>query len=166
MSEAVFAVRVSPYVVDLRSQREDVVDVRSQREIPLQRIPSKYSWRPLPRLVEDAHSLGERIGAARASANIDAECAAIADAAMKDAVQLVSYRHLEGVPRIMFSGDGILTIQWQRGDFGVALIFVGEGQVSIGFRRPGQLYAENGLDIGIYDELPSPFVSLMADIVR
>jgi hypothetical protein len=53
--------------------------------------------------------------------------------------------NLGGPPHISLSDDGILALQWQRGEYGVALLFAGDGVASISFRRPGQFYAENGI---------------------
>jgi len=56
-------------------------------------------------------------------------------------------------------------LQWQRGEFGVALIFAGDGEASIAFRRPGQFYAENGIEVAISQELPSKFSEALATIL-
>jgi hypothetical protein len=64
----------------------------------------------------------------------------------------------------MFADDGILTLQWQRGQYGVALIFAGDGEVSIAFRKPGQLYAQNGLDIKITAGLPASFYEALVRV--
>jgi hypothetical protein len=65
----------------------------------------------------------------------------------------------------MFSEDGILALQWQRGEYGVALMFAGDGVASIAIRKPGQFYAENGIDVGIDDELPVQFAEILAKMV-
>jgi hypothetical protein len=105
--------------------------------------------------------LADHIKLERASAEIDEENLGIANAAMADALVLIRRGKIDGAPRIMFSEDGILTLQWQRGEFGVALVFGGDGEASIAFRRPGQLYAENGIDVEISRQLPSKFYEVL-----
>jgi hypothetical protein len=101
--------------------------------------------------------LADLIIAERSHAEVDAEGVAVADAATKDALTIVRRVNFARKPRVMFSDDGILTLQWQRGEYGVALIFAGDQMVSIAFRRPGLLYAENGIEVTISDDLPAEF---------
>src|SRR5271170_4351350 len=161
MSEAVLDARSHPYFLEFRLPKETLL-----QQIPRKKYLIKSSLSSsVPTVAPNTTALVDRIRATRSGARIDAPCSEIASAAMNDAVQLVALRSLEGRPRIMFSQDGILTMQWQRDDVGVALIFTGDGEVSIALRRPGQLYAENGIDIKIHEELPSVFIELLAAVL-
>jgi hypothetical protein len=85
----------------------------------------------------------------------------VADAAAKDAVATVQRANIGGKPRVMFSSDGMLTLQWKRGQYGVALIFAGDGTASIAFGRPQQFYSENGIEVAISDDLPDEFTEAL-----
>jgi hypothetical protein len=103
--------------------------------------------------------------AERSHSYVDAESVAIADAAQRDAIELVQLWNLEAEPHVMFSDDGILTLQWQHGEHGVALIFAGDGMASIAFRKPWQFYAENGIEVAISDDIPRQFTDALAGII-
>jgi hypothetical protein len=121
---------------------------------------------PLPELAKSESSpLADLIQAERSVAVIDKENAAVADAATNDAVEIVRRNKIGGSPLVMFSDDGVLALQWQRGEHGVAMVFAGDGLVSIGFRRPGQLYAQNGIEIRIMDSLPTTFTDALTVIL-
>jgi hypothetical protein len=108
----------------------------------------------------------DRLLSARSSAEIDEGSLSIADAATSDAIKLVEHSGLKHEPpRVMFSEDGILALQWERGESGVALIFGGDGVVSIAFTRPGLRYAENGIDIYVTDDVPESFIAALTTIV-
>ncbi len=109
--------------------------------------------------------LAARISSERAIAEIDSENLRIADAATADAIKLVERAGLAGTPRVMFSDDGILTLQWQRGEYGVALVFAGDGVASIAFKKPRQLYAENGLEVSVSKDLPAQFIDALAALL-
>lgn len=109
--------------------------------------------------------LGERIDAARAVATVEPEAIVTADSAARDAKYLVDRATLGGEPRIMFAEDGILTMQWQRDGYGVVLLFAGDGEASIAFKKPGQLYAQNGIDIKVTGELPGAFHDVLTRIL-
>jgi hypothetical protein len=122
--------------------------------------------RPITPSITPAKSgLADRIAAERSAAAIDKECFETADAAARDAQVLFQRQTPGGSPRIMFSEEGILTLQWQRGEYGLALIFAGDGIASIAFKRPGQLYAENGLEVAIFDDLPTEFNEALAALL-
>jgi len=108
--------------------------------------------------------LADLIIAKRSSAEVDESGVIVANAAVDDAVKVVQRRDLGGAPRVMFSEDGVLALQWQRDEYGVALIFAGDGMVSIAFRRPGQLYAENGIEVSVSEDLPPEFRDVLAKI--
>jgi len=99
------------------------------------------------------------------AATIDPDVRELSDAAVRDAKQVVDHVKLRGEPRVMFADDGILTLQWQRGDYGVALLFAGDGEVSIAFKKPAQLYAQNGIDVKVTENLPSAFYDALTQIL-
>lgn len=109
--------------------------------------------------------LSDAILARRRVAQIDMDSVQVADAATSDALAVVQRANLGGDPNVMFSSDGILTLQWQRGEHGVALIFAGDGVACVAFRRPGQFYAENGIDVEISEDLPARFNTDLAAIL-
>ena len=109
--------------------------------------------------------LAGRIDAAQAAADVDITSLDAANSAASDAKTLLGRSTLDGEPLVMFSDDGILTLQWQRGHYGVALIFAGDGEASIAFSKPGQLYAQNGIDIKITDDLPASFHEALAKVL-
>jgi hypothetical protein len=110
-------------------------------------------------------ALADLIMVERSVATIDRESISIADAAASDAITFVQRVQLDGLPEATFSDDGILGLQWQSSDYGAALIFAGDGVVSIAFRRPGQFYAENGIEISVSDELPIEFTEALSNIL-
>jgi hypothetical protein len=116
--------------------------------------------------VTSSHSrLIDSIIIERSVADIDAENVTVANAATSDAVAFIQDKKLSVMPHIMFSEDGILALQWQHGPYGVALVFAGNGVASISFRRPGQFYAENGIDVRISDSLPREFSDALANVL-
>jgi hypothetical protein len=110
--------------------------------------------------------LTSRILTEQASAEIDNDSVKTALAATDDALTLVRHNRPGGVPRIMYSNDGILTLQWERDDYGVALLFCGDGTVSIAFRRPGLLYAENGIEAAVSEKLPPKFQQALSIVLK
>jgi len=109
-----------------------------------------------------ASKLIDLITSKRAAAEIEQGSAGVANAAVNDAKMVFQRANVGGAPHVMFSEDGILSLQWQRGEFGVALIFAGDGTVSIAFSRPGQLYAENGIEIAVSEDLPAEFTEALS----
>jgi hypothetical protein len=107
----------------------------------------------------------DRIIAERSVADIEPENVTVANAATDEAVALIQGTEISVMPRVIFSEDGILALQWQRGEYGVALIFAGNGAASISFRRPGQFYAENGIEVRISDGLPKEFADGLAKVL-
>jgi hypothetical protein len=102
-------------------------------------------------------ALSKRIATALTGARVDDEAVDIAKAAAADASTIANRLALPGTARVMFSSDGLLTLQWRREDRGVALLFAGDKTASIAFKRPGQLYAENGLEVRIDEDMPAEF---------
>jgi hypothetical protein len=128
-------------------------------------LPLEVGSRPSTSLAAALSEIASKIAAERTTAVIDAGCSEIADAAAVDAIKLVDRNRLPGIPHVIFSNDGILALQWERGEEGTALMFAGDGLASIVFRTPAQFYAENGVDVTIEDELPVRFTQALARIV-
>jgi hypothetical protein len=106
------------------------------------------------------------IDGAGATTILENESATTANSAVADAKYLLSRNQVQGEPLVFFGDDGILTLQWQRHEYGVALLFAGDGEVSIAFKKPGQRYAQNGIDLPIGSELPDLFKQSDLAIVR
>ena len=111
------------------------------------------------------NKLADLIAVQRVAAYVDPDKAVIADAATRDATTMLASTNFGGTPRVMLSDDGILAVQWERGQFGVALLFAGDGIASISFRKPGQFYAENGVDVLISEELPQSFYEALSAVL-
>lgn len=86
--------------------------------------------------------------------------------AMSDAASLIRRNDLSGNPQIVISDDGILTIEWHRGDHGVVLLFAGDESVAISFRSPGIGYAENEMRVSVHNTLPSAFSEALMQITE
>lgn len=82
--------------------------------------------------------------------------------AISDAATLIRNNDLQGSPQILLSDDGLLTIEWHRGNRGAMLLFAGDGIVTIAIRRPGVGYAENGEDAPLDGKLPQSFYDAIA----
>jgi hypothetical protein len=115
--------------------------------------------------VHASAEIDDIIKAERARARIDDENVAIADAAMADALSMLRHVYLRGSPQVTFSDDGILGLQWQTDNHGVAIIFAGDGIASIAFKRPGQFYAENGLEVAVSEDFPDEFNKALEKIL-
>jgi len=111
-----------------------------------------------------ATDLSDLIRAERNAARIDPNFISAADAAVGDALFLVQNVSIRGTPAISLSDEGILGLQWQKDDYGAALLFAGDGVVSIALKKPSQFYAENGIDVPISSTLPAEFTSVLAKI--
>jgi hypothetical protein len=85
--------------------------------------------------------------------------------AWDDALELSRHTEIAGKPVMEFSSDGLLTIYWRRADRGVALIFAGDRQASIAFRRPGRLYSENGIEASVEGRLPEVFYDALKEVL-
>jgi hypothetical protein len=106
--------------------------------------------------------LMEAIQAERQSSFIDEDCIDAANAAAAQAKAVVQRENLGGHPRVMFSDDGILVLQWQKEAYGVALIFAGDGTVSVSRRGPGRLYSDNDLEMSVNESIPPDIRSAIA----
>ena len=126
--------------------------------------PTLMTW--YPHVDRESITLAHRILEERSATALDPEGLNVAKAAQEDAITLLRRNRLANQPRVMFSSDGMLTLQWQRGTLGVALILAGDGIVSIAFRRPGQFYAEKGIDVPVSGPLPAEFFDVLTATLR
>lgn len=106
------------------------------------------------------------VAAAYAAAHFDEDAEAVADPAMQDALRLLWNNDLKGEPAVLFSEDGLLTLEWHRAGLGAILLFSGDKSVSIAFRRPGVGYAENGLHAPVDGDLPLAFHKMLAQLLE
>lgn len=82
----------------------------------------------------------------------------------KDAVTILCRDSLRCQPQIVMSEDGILTLEWHKGNDGVVLLFPGDGSASIAFRGNGVGYGEGGLWVTIEEELPDAFHAMLRKV--
>jgi hypothetical protein len=151
------------FVLSVDLSGTQILDIVGYQALCKDSVSKTGNYVSIPSIV--ASKLAELIAAERLIAKIDKANFAIADAATHDAMIMVRRVKLGGTPHILLSDDGILALQWQRGEYGVALLFAGDGVASISFRRPGKFYAENGIDVSIYDDLPADFNDAIAAIL-
>ena len=98
--------------------------------------------------------------------SIDTEYLDSARAAVSQAATVVQRNHLQGSPRIMMSDDGVLTLQWRNENQGVALIFTGDGTVSVALKNAQQIYSDSLQDdLSINEPLPGGFFAALNAIV-
>jgi hypothetical protein len=139
------------FVLSVNLSGTQILDTVGYQELCKDSVSKTGNYVSIPSIV--ASRLAELIAAERLIAKIDKANFAIADAATHDAMIMIRRVKLGGTPHILLSDDGILALQWQRGEYGVTLLFAGDGVASISFRRPGKFYAENGIDVSIYERL-------------
>lgn len=114
-------------------------------------------WATRQKLVSERLDLISKLKLARVGAELDDDSSAAADAAIADANTLVKDLEFIGSPVVSQSEDGILTIHWSKKDLGVALLFDGDGTVSVSYSRPGQRYTVGIEAFAICDPLPAKF---------
>jgi hypothetical protein len=151
---------------------QNLLNTGGRKAITLPNTPSQVSLSPdyvtfivdtldTPDLENSLNALAEDIKQKRASAEIDKEQNDLADRSADDAAAMVLHSRLNGRPRVMFSSDGILTLEWHRGNEGAALIFAGDGKAAVVLRRSGALYDDCGQEIGVRENLPADFVNMI-----
>lgn len=95
----------------------------------------------------------------RQTAPIDDDSKAFADAAVHDSLELVRRLNLSGADNIMISEDGIVSLQWRKGDHGAAMLFTGDGKVSVSLAAPGKLYSQQPIQTAVSGALPPSFMT-------
>ena len=148
---------------------EDIVPAKREYDWDIEGIDVDPLESPLPTVgaipfVID-NPLIAQILTERAIARFEGEFGTVANAAVEDALTVVQRNDLGGTPLVMFSEDGILSLQWERDRYGVGLIFAGDRSVSVVFRRPGQFYAENGIEVPVDGDLPQSFNNTLVEII-
>lgn len=115
-------------------------------------------------LASDRLQLIAKIRHANSTADVDLESLDIAQAAMSDAFRTAQQLEYVSSPRVSQSHDGILTIHWRNGDLGAALIFDGDGTVSLSYSRPGQRYTMGIMACEIGEPLPLDFFEFVKSL--
>ena len=69
-------------------------------------------------------------------------------------------------PRVMFSADGIVTLQWRRPNLGAALIFAGDGTVEPVINNGTQTYLDSMDAMSLTDPLPKQIADIVNQIER
>jgi hypothetical protein len=87
--------------------------------------------------------------------------------AARQAVSVIKLNKILKKPRVMMSDDGILTLQWRDEKIGAALIFSGDGTVSVALKNAQQLYSESTEDDrDITQLLPASFMQIIIALPR
>lgn len=84
--------------------------------------------------------------------------------AIRDAQAVLARETFPIAPLEMPSSEGTITLQWRKEGRGVALIFAGDGMVSVAFRGPGQSYTDAGLECAVNDPLPREFWNAVTQV--
>lgn len=94
------------------------------------------------------------------------EILTVARNASTDAVVMLHKGTFDLMPMINLSDDGVLGVQWHFGNYGTALIFVGDGTASLAVKTPTQLYAESAdLSFSVKEPLPDAFLQALATVM-
>ena len=86
--------------------------------------------------------------------SVDEEFVDSAKKAVKDAIMLTNRLQLSGSPSISLSDDGILTMHWKRPLGGIALIFMGDGDVDYAISAENRTYTDHVTPFRIDDDIP------------
>ena len=97
----------------------------------------------------------------RKNADIDLDSRVHADSALQDALDVNRRYNLSGVDNMFFSDDGVLTLQWDKGAHGAALVFTGEKKVSASTAGPNKLYSQGIVRLRSADPLPADFLNFL-----
>jgi hypothetical protein len=100
----------------------------------------------------------------QASSIVEEDSRAFAEAAVRDALTTVRRLDLRGATNVMISEDGILSLQWQLGEIGAAIVFTGDGKVSISVASPGTFYSHNAQQLSVAEPFPAGFVSRLKNL--
>lgn len=120
----------------------------------------------LPIVVDRSHIAAtiDQIRATLAGGKVDPEDIAMATAAADQAIAFLRRNNLPGRPRVMMTDDGVLTLQWRSETLGAALIFTGDGTVSVALKNAEKSYSETLEGIDLAAPLPPAFVSIVETI--
>jgi hypothetical protein len=131
-----FYQRISPYL-DTTAQS----DVTAVTDVVLARqdAPSKLEF---------------EIRAARKKAILEGEAAEVAGRAVRESCAFVSREIPNETPVTMIFDDGVVVLQWRKGDAGALLIFPGDGTATLSVKSPGGQYAPDEKEFSVSDSLP------------
>ena len=73
--------------------------------------------------------LEKRVSLERDSTQIDEDFLRYADAAVRDALSVIRRHNLSEAENVMISDDGILSIQWRKGNIGAAMCLLATGRL-------------------------------------
>lgn len=99
------------------------------------------------------------------SGKIDDEDVAAAARSVEEAIAFLRRNNLPGRPRVMMSDDGVLTLQWRNDTVGAALIFAGDGTVSVAVKNAEKSYSTSLKDLPLDAAVPVEFVDTVEAIV-
>ena len=107
---------------------------------------------------DPVHSrLAKKIRAVYEIAELEKDAAEPARRAVNDAIKFVDFNLPGGEPLVMLSDDGVLSLQWRRGERGVMLLFPGDGTGTYSIKEPGGSYAIGArdfpLEAGLVEEV-------------
>jgi hypothetical protein len=99
---------------------------------------------------DPVHSpLAKKIRAVYESTRLDQDDAESARRAVNDAIKFVDFNLPGREPLVMLSDDGVLSLQWRLGNWGVLLVFTGDGTGTYSIKQPGGSYAIGAKDFSL-----------------
>ena len=131
---------------------------------PLYETPIFEAEKAISSELTESTAIMEKIIQKRLAVILLPDAVEVADAVIRDAKVLLSKNTIYDIPLIFFDEDGILVLQWQKGKTGVALVFAGDGTVSIGFAGPNQFYSSSNLEVTVDRSLPLPFTDALKSV--
>lgn len=141
----------------------DWIDRGTGGAVPIYAAISRASQTAAPRLTAeirtiDSLKLEKRVQIEREHALIEEESLGFADVAVKEALAAIRKHNLGGAENIAFAEDGILSIQWRKIGIGAAIVFTGDGKVSVSIATPNKLYSQRPMRINVTEALPNDFL--------
>jgi hypothetical protein len=108
------------------------------------------------------HPLVTRISALTMSNDAELEELEIAKKSKKEASAFISANlpH-DANPKISLSDEGLVTLRWRRDDYGLLLVFAGDGLATYSIRPSGTQFSHQAKDISVQDRLPKEFLSAL-----
>jgi hypothetical protein len=106
--------------------------------------------------------LANAITAAHDATVFDPEEADVARAALADAKRFVNAYLPDAEPSILWSDDGLLTLQWRKDRRGLIVIFPGDNTATYSIKEPGGFYSANGREFPVTAGLPAEISKFLA----
>jgi hypothetical protein len=110
----------------------------------------------------DSIKLEKRVQLEREQTIIETDSLAFADTAVREALGAIRRHNLSGAENIAISEDGILSMQWRKIAAGAAMVFTGDGKISVSIATPSKLYSQRPSRINASDPLPRDFLIAIA----